>query len=289
MPSTSRQTPWDGHCCRGTELLAWRRGCIACPQKPLSQGCRPHCPLHILGTPHPGHRTARERHGIHPKIHPLRSGERAVSGSLLPGWPGRAAADATAAKGGRKTGKTGSGLRQRLEGPTLLLRLALGKALRFSLFRFERQEVGRAALGGRRRPYPDHASSNPGVFHPPASSATAGHHLPVLPQRCRSRGASTAGTTSHRLSPPQKCRQSRPCHPHTEPKPPGNSGWWFPGEPGRQEGTGQGDSGVTPTPCLAWVRFGWSGQDAARQDLTARGWSGGHGGMGTGGCRGTRR
>lgn len=39
------------------------------------------------------------------------------------------------------------GLRQRLKGPTLLLRLLLGKALRFSLFQFERQEVGRAAPG----------------------------------------------------------------------------------------------------------------------------------------------
>lgn len=64
---------------------------------------------------------------------------------------GRAAADATAAKGGWKTGNTGSGPGPRLEGPTLLLRLPLRKTLRFSLFRCERREVGMADPGGGTR------------------------------------------------------------------------------------------------------------------------------------------
>lgn len=50
----------------------------------------------------------------------------------------------------------------------------------------------------------------------------------------------------------------------------------------------QGDRGVTATPSLAWGRFGYLGQDVALQDLEVKGGSGGHGRMGTGGCRGIR-
>lgn len=160
MPSAPRQTPQDGH-----RAPCPAEGLHRMSPKPLSRGgvlVPPHPQYAASWAPrsHPGtepsasqrgpQRDAGEWHRVHPKVHPLRSGERAGSGSLLPGRPGRAAADAMAAKGGRKMGKTGGGVRQKLEGPTLLLRLALGKALRFSLFRFERHEVGWRAPWGTR-------------------------------------------------------------------------------------------------------------------------------------------
>lgn len=73
----------------------------------------------------------------------------------------------------------------------------------------------------------DHILTMPAASRSVSSSSITGHRPPVLLRRCHSQGASSAGATWHRLSPPWKRRHGRPCHPHTEPKPPGDSGWRF--------------------------------------------------------------
>lgn len=163
------------------------------PQKPLSGGVDPADPsssseccipgtacrtLHIRRRRGMCQSPARRR-GVAPSSSRGSSSRQRGRGwprSLLPGRPGRA--DATAAKGDRKTG-TPAMDRERLKGPTLLLRLALRKALRFSLFRVERQEVGRASRGmpvGASQP-----QQQPGVCHPPASGVIR-WSCPVMPQ-----------------------------------------------------------------------------------------------------------
>lgn len=127
------------------------------PQKPRgvdpadpsssSQCCVPGTACRTLGSGGDGGRV-RARHRVHPEVH-LSAAGRGRPRSLLPGLR------LLKAVGRRGTAAMGG---ERLKGPTLLLRLALRKALRFSLFRVERQEVGRASQ----------PRQHPGASHPPA-------------------------------------------------------------------------------------------------------------------------
>lgn len=139
-------------------------------------------------------------------------------------------ARATAAKGGRKTGNTGHGW-GKAKG-TYAPPPARAPQSPWLLSVPSRKTAGREGGPG--------ASQRPGQCQPPAPGLSR-CSCPVMPQPCpgcpRPEDSGTATPATH---PGAKAI--------------GNSGWWHPGEPHRQEGTGKGQKGDTvPLPGLGPV------------------------------------